>query len=122
MNGCYDGFGTKWKKFLGFANRRPDCNWLPGAIPEPNWPGNYFFHIPEITMKRVPAEVRWRRDPILEQLGQFGCVFVNCLARRLGPLPAIVSPDVLTSVEHSSENVAVAVETHGYPQKLRQVS
>jgi hypothetical protein len=81
-----------------------------------------FFHIPEITMKRVPAEVRWRRDPILEQLGQFGCVFGNCLARRLGPLPAIVSPDVLTSVEHSSENVAVAVETHGYPQKLRQVS
>ena len=103
MNGCYDGFGTKWKKFLGFPNRRPDCNWLPGAIPEPNWPG-------------------WRRNPILEQLGQFGCVFGNCLARRLGPLPAIVSPDVLTSVEHSSENVAVAVETHGYPQKLRQVS
>mmetsp|Transcript_35615 Transcript_35615/g.77012 ORF Transcript_35615/g.77012 Transcript_35615/m.77012 type:complete len:845 (-) Transcript_35615:124-2658(-) len=22
MNGCYDGFGTKWKKFLGFPNRR----------------------------------------------------------------------------------------------------
>ena len=44
MNGCYDGFGTKWKKFLGFPNRRPDCNWLPGAIPEPNWPGFFFSH------------------------------------------------------------------------------